>query len=152
MRWQGFKAQKIVKPQKLNIMNTAQNLQVSPAIAKPLLGVVVSDLSARVIDKPFYTSWDYPSEWGGGTDSITEKGKLNYEGLNEHEKMILYIYAWNLSDFCPTKKSVMKEFSWSAYKVAKMYRELKQYGLECVALFSENTGLLCGRGYRYYYA
>jgi len=46
----------------------------------------------------------------------------------------------------------MKEFGWSAYKVAKMYRELKQYGLECVAIFSENTGLLCGRGYRYYYA
>jgi hypothetical protein len=46
----------------------------------------------------------------------------------------------------------MKEFGWSAYKVVKMYRELKTYGLECVALFSENTGLLCGRGYRYYYA
>ena len=152
LRWQGFKVQKIVKPQKQNIMDTVENLQVSPAIAKPLLGVVVSDLSARVIDRPFYTSWDYPSEWGGGTDSIREKGKLNYEGLNDHEKMILYIYAWNLSDFCPTKKSITKEFGWSAYKVAKMYRELKQYGLECVALFSENTGLLCGRGYRYYYA
>ena len=36
-RWQGFKAQKIVKPQKLNRMNTVENLQVSPAIAKPLL-------------------------------------------------------------------------------------------------------------------
>lgn len=136
-------------------MNKEQNvegLQSTPTIAKPMLGVVVSDLSARVIDKPFYTSWDYPSEWGGGTDSIREKGKLNYEGLNDHEKMILYIYAWNLSDFCPTKKSIMKEFGWSAYKVAKMYRELKQHGLECVAIFSENTGLLCGRGYRYYYA
>jgi hypothetical protein len=58
----------------------------APNDAKPLLGVVVSNLSERVIDKPFYTEWDYPSEWGGGTDSIREKGKLNYEGLNEHEK------------------------------------------------------------------
>lgn len=39
MRWQGFKAQKIVKPQKLNRMNTVENLQVSPAIAKPMLAV-----------------------------------------------------------------------------------------------------------------
>jgi hypothetical protein len=137
---------------KVKLKNETANGTKSPNDAKPLLGVVVSNLSERVIDRPFYTEWDYPSEWGGGTDSIREKGKLNYEGLNEHEKMILYIYAWNLSDFCPTKKSVMKEFGWSAYKVAKMYRELKQYGLECVALFSENTGLLCGRGYRYYYA
>lgn len=137
---------------KVKLKNETANGTKSPNDAKPLLGVVVSNLSERVIDRPFYTEWDYPSEWGGGTDSIREKGKLNYEGLNEHEKMILYIYAWNLSDFCPTKKSVMKEFGWSAYKVAKMYRELKQYGLECVALFSENNGLLCGRGYRYYYA
>jgi hypothetical protein len=124
----------------------------APNDAKPLLGVVVSNLSERVVDKPFYTEWDYPAECGGGKDSIREKGKLNYEGLNDHEKMILYIYAWNLSNMCPTKKSVMKNFGWTAYKVAKMYRELKSYGLECVALFSENTGLLCGGGYRYYYA
>ena len=143
---------KVYMSKKVKLKNETANGTKSPNDAKPLLGVVVSNLSERVIDRPFYTEWDYPSEWGGGTDSIREKGKLNYEGLNEHEKMILYIYAWNLSDFCPTKKSVMKEFGWSAYKVAKMYRELKQYGLECVALFSENTGLLCGRGYRYYYA
>jgi len=149
---QGLELLNFKKVQKMNKEQNVEGLNVSPAIAKPMLGVVVSDLSARVIDKPFYTSWDYPSEWGGGTGSIREKGKLNYEGLNDHEKMILYIYAWNLSDFCPTKKSIMKEFGWSSYKVAKMYRELKQCGLECVAIFSENTGLLCGRGYRYYYA
>lgn len=125
-----------------------KNEEQNPATSNVLVSVVVSDLASRVIDKPFYTEW----EWGGGKGSIREKGKLDYEGLNDHEKMILYIYAWNLSDFCPTKKSIMKEFNWSSYKVAKMYRELKQYGLECVAIFSENTGLLCGRGYRYYYA
>ena len=78
--------------------------------ANPLLGVVVSDLKKRVIKNPFYTEWDYPAEWGGGTDSIREKGEINYEGLNDHEKMVLYILAWNLSDFCPTRKSVMKQF------------------------------------------
>ena len=118
----------------------------------PLLGVVVSDLKERVIEKPYYTEWDFPAEWGGGTDSIRDKGKLNYEGLNDHEKMVLYILAWNLSDFFFFLKSVMKEFGWTAYKVSKMFKELKSYGLESVALFSENTGLLCGRGYRYYYA
>lgn len=119
--------------------------------AIPLLDVVVSELKERVIKKPFYTEWDYPAEWGGGTDSIREKGEINYEGLNDHEKMVLYILAWNMSHFCPSRKSVMKQFSWTAYKVSKMFRELKSYGLESVALFSENTGLLCGRGYRYYY-
>ena len=117
----------------------------------PLLNITISELKDRVIEKPYYTEWDFPVEWGGGTDSIRDKGKLNYEGLNDHEKMVLYIFAWNLSDFCPTRKSVMKEFEWTAYKVSKMFKELKPYGLESVALFSENTGLLCGRGYRYYY-
>lgn len=128
--------------------NTAELSNTS----KPILGIVPSDLDNRVIVKPNYIEFDYPSEWGiETTGTFIENGKLNYEGLNDYEKMILYIYAWNLSDLCPRKKSVMKEFGWSAYKVAKMYRELKQYGLQCVAVFSENTGLLCGRGYCYYF-
>lgn len=40
LRWQGFKEQKIVKPQKLNRMNKDESLQVSPAIAKPMLPAV----------------------------------------------------------------------------------------------------------------
>ena len=48
-------------------METKKSLNhETPPAAKPLLGVVVSQLSARAIDKPFYTAWDYPSEWGGG--------------------------------------------------------------------------------------
>lgn len=116
--------------------------------SKPVLGVVVADLKERVIEKPYSLSW----EAYGQRDGIREEGKINYDGLNDHEKMVLYILAWNLSDKCPRKKSVMKAFNWTAYKVAKMYRELKEYGLESVATFSEETGLLTGRGYRYYYA
>jgi hypothetical protein len=37
---------------------------------KPVLGVLVSDLSLRVIELPFYTEWDYPDKWGGGKDTI----------------------------------------------------------------------------------
>ena len=114
-----------------------------------LISVGIPELMARVIEKPFYHDWDTLAS-GGTKDSIRDRGKINYEGLNDHEKMILYIFAWNLSDLCPTKRSVEKEFDWTPYKVAKMYRELKAYGLECVALFSEHTGLLCGRGYHYY--
>lgn len=40
MRWQGIEAQKIFKPQKLNRMTKDENLQVSPAIAKPMLPAV----------------------------------------------------------------------------------------------------------------
>ena len=118
---------------------------------KELIKLTIYDLEKRVIKKPYYTEWNYPTENGNNiTDSITENGKFNYEGLNEHEKMILYIYAWNISDFCASKKSIMKEFGWTSYKVSKMYRELKPYGLRCVPTFSENTGLLSGKGYSYY--
>jgi len=44
LRWWGFKAQKIIKPQKLNRMNKDENLQVSPAIAKPLLAAAAVNL------------------------------------------------------------------------------------------------------------
>lgn len=114
-----------------------------------LISVTKSDLSARVIEKPFCIEWDMPAEFGGHIGGIKENGILNYEGLNDYERLLLYIHAWNLSDICPFRRTIMKEFSWSAYKVSKMCKELKPYGLECIPVVSERTGLLAGRGYEY---
>jgi hypothetical protein len=110
----------------------------------------IEELSSRIICKPYYLEWKYPSDLGKGRiDNLKEEGAINYNGLTDQQKMILYVYAWNLSDLCPFKKTVMKEFNWTAYKVGKLFKELKDYGLQCVPLFSEETGLLSGKGYLY---
>ncbi len=109
--------------------------------------LTLQDLEERVLEKPFFIQWDMPELYGGDHDSIREAGNINYEGLSGAEKMLLYIYAWNMNEFCPTKRSVMQEFGWTAYKVSKLYRELKPYGITCLPLVSEETGLLCGTGY-----
>jgi hypothetical protein len=119
-------------------------------VTTALIRISKSELSARVIEKPFCIEWDMPAEFGGHIGVFKENGSLNYEGLNEHEKLILYVYAWNLSDICPFRRTVMKEFSWSAYKVSKMCKALMPYGLKCIPVVSERTGLLAGRGYEYH--
>ena len=99
----------------------------------------------RVKEKPYYTSWDYD----GGTDSIDEKGIIDYDGLSDAYKMLLYVYAWNISEICPFRRCVMKNFGWTAYKVGKLFKQLKEEGLiESVATFSERTGMISGRGYQ----
>jgi hypothetical protein len=127
--------------------NLKNNITKKPVVAFKIT-LNDSDLGSRVIKNPYFTSWDFPKEHGGGVDCICEEGEINYDGLNDHEKMILYIFAWNKSNICPSKKSVVGRFGWSSYKVAKMFKELKNY-LKCVYLFSERTGLLAGRGYLY---
>jgi hypothetical protein len=107
----------------------------------------ILSLKDRVKEKPYYTDWDCC--YGGGTDSITEEGKIDYEGLDDAKKMLLYVYAWNLSEICPGRRSVMKKFGWTAYKVGQLFKSLKaQRLIESVATFSERTGVLNGRGYR----
>lgn len=74
-------------------------------------------------------------------------GDFDFTGLNDHEKLALVVYAWNLSDICPNRNTICKLFGWSKYKVSKLARELKPFGLECVATFCEWTLKLSGRGY-----
>ena len=108
----------------------------------------LKSINERVIKKPFYDEWVYSEEYGGGSDYIKEEGQINFEGLNDHEKFLLYVFAWNKSEMCPSRSGVMRKFNWTAYKVGKMFKELKGKYLYSVATFSESTGLLSGRGYR----
>lgn len=114
-----------------------------------LLPIVLKDIDARIIESPYYTEWNYSEELGGGADCLKDEGNLNFEELNDHEKFVLYVYAWNLCDRCVFKRTVMRYFGWTSYKVSKLFRELKECGMESVAVFSESSGLLAGRGYQF---
>jgi hypothetical protein len=109
------------------------------------MNAIILSFKDRVKEKPYYTDWDYD----GGTNSINEEGKIDYDGLDDAYKMLLYIYAWNLSELCPYRSSVMKKFGWTAYKVGKLFKVLKAEGvIESVATFSERTGMISGQGYQ----
>lgn len=103
------------------------------------------EMKERIKEKPYYVGWTNES----GADCLRSDGDINYDGLTDAEKFILYCYAWNISGgICVGRKSVMRYFKWTAYKVGKLFKELKQQKkIECVATFSEDTGLLAGRGY-----
>jgi hypothetical protein len=109
-----------------------------------LLGTV--DFDSRIEEKPFFISW-YNSE-GGFNDSIREEGKINYDGLNDLQKLCLYVYAWNESNILPSKKGLLKKFSWTNYKLQKLIRQLNGL-IKTEPTFDQNTGLLNGRGYFY---
>lgn len=109
------------------------------------MNAIILGFKDRVKERPYYIAWDCDS----GTDSINDEGKIDYEGLDDAYKMLLYIYAWNISELCPYRRSVMKKFGWTAYKVGKLFKTLKAEGLiESVATFSEITGMISGRGYQ----
>jgi len=111
---------------------------------------VMQTFKKRIIEKPWSISWDDPQEYGGGKGNITEKGSIDYEGLNDHEKFCLYVHAWNLSEANPFRRTVMKNFEWSLYKTRKLAGELIKSGLiESQATFRESDMMLCGRGYWY---
>lgn len=106
------------------------------------LGIV--DFKQRVKNKPYYQSWHN----GQFIDSYRDEGKIDYEGLNDHQKLCLYVYAWNISDILPGKKGILKRFGWTNYKLQKLIKELKGT-ITTEVTFSEHTGLLSGRGYLY---
>lgn len=105
----------------------------------------LNELDARIKDKPFYCGWENTEE--GFHDYIKIDGEFDFAGLNDHEKIVLIVYAWNKSDICPGRCTIIKTLNWSKYKVSKLARELKPFGLECVATFCEWSLKLNGRGY-----
>jgi hypothetical protein len=109
-----------------------------------VLGTV--DFDSRIEEKPFYTSWCDGE--GDFNHSIVEEGKIDYNGLNDHQKLCLYVYAWNISDVLPGKKEILNRFGWTNYKLQKLIKELKGT-ITIEPTFSEYTGLLSGRGYLY---
>ncbi len=117
-----------------------------------IINFSIEDFKSRIHETPYFHSWHEEDSWNEEVHkSLTNDGVIDYEGLNEHEKMFLYIIAWNLNDFCPNRITIMRKFGWTSYKVGKMFKEMKPYGLESVAVFNERNGLLAGRGYQIIY-
>lgn len=126
-------------------MNNLQNNQKSDAAPMgydTLLCTV--DFDKRITEKPFYQSWHN----GQFQDSIREDGKIDYNGLDDINKLSLYIYAWNKSDILPSKRGILKKFGWTNYKLQKLIKQVGKIRTE--PTFDENTGLLSGRGYFFY--
>ena len=97
--------------------------------------------NSRIIEKPYYSRWG-----DGAIDYCSDKGKIDYEGLTDVQKLCLYVYAWNTADIYPCKKGILKSFGWTNYKLQKLIRELKGK-IVSEPTFSEYNGLLSGRGY-----
>lgn len=101
----------------------------------------------RIIKRPFNISWEAKiHEQETSTGYVSEKGKFNFEGCNDLEKLIIYILGWNLSDTCPFKRTISKYFGWTPYKVAKLVK-MSDGIIQVTAVFDEGTGLLAGKGY-----
>jgi len=104
----------------------------------------------RIKERPWAITWEFPDFYESPNGTIAEKGNIDYEGLNDHEKFCLYVHAWNLTERNPYRRTVMKNFEWSLSKTRKLASELIKSGLiESEALFNEHDGMLCGRGYWY---
>lgn len=115
------------------------------AAEEKLVMLTNDQLKERIIEPARYQSWY--NGLCGFNDSYRQEPELDCTGLNDHEKMVLYIYSCNKSYLLASKKSIIRVFGWTNYKVQKMFRELKPYGLECLPAVCEETGLLAGRGY-----
>lgn len=108
-----------------------------------LLGEV--DFNSRIKNKPYFTRFHN----GHFYDSIRDNGEINYNGLNDHQKLCLYIFAWNTADILPGKKGIFKKFGWTNNYLQNLIKELEG-AITTEATFDEHTGLLSGSGYLYY--
>lgn len=72
-------------------------------------------------------------------------GEIDVEGLSDEDIFVSTVIMLNLYDKAPTSRSFAK-YGWIKYKVFSIAEKEKKY-ISSVPLFSEDTGLICGRGY-----
>ena len=72
-------------------------------------------------------------------------GEIDVEGLSDEDIFVSTVIMLNLCNEAPTSKGFIK-YGWSKYKVFAIAKKEKKY-ISSVPLFSEDTGLICGRGY-----
>ena len=72
-------------------------------------------------------------------------GEIDVEGLSDEDIFVSTVIMLNLYDKAPTSRSFAK-YGWNKYKVFSIAKKEKKY-ISSVHLFSEDTGLVCGRGY-----
>ena len=72
-------------------------------------------------------------------------GEIDVEGLSDEDIFVSTVIMLNLYDKAPTSKGFIK-YGWSKYKVFAIAKKEKKY-ISSETLFSEDTGLIDGRGY-----
>ena len=72
-------------------------------------------------------------------------GEIDVEGLSDEDIFVSTVIMLNLCDKAPTSKGFIK-YGWSKYKVFAIAKKEKKY-ISSETLFSEDTGLIDGRGY-----
>lgn len=70
---------------------------------------------------------------------------IDYSGLSDIDKLIVYLRSWNQNDICPYRKMVEREFGWKKSYVQKLRKE--SLVIEVISLISEYKGGYYGRGY-----
>lgn len=76
---------------------------------------------------------------------------IDYEGLSDEEKLVVYLLAYWYRDCAVTKKHIMQKFKWTSYKVTKMRKSInescKHIYIDVVPFFDQGNGKLNGNGY-----
>jgi hypothetical protein len=108
------------------------------------MNITKSNFESRIKTLPEVFQWQIPDD--GTYDGCNIKGNVDYSGLTDIEKMALYIYSYSRIEVGVSRHAVSKQFGWSKYKVSKLRKELDEF-VETQTLFSDDTGLIGGRGY-----
>jgi len=87
-------------------------------------------------------------------DNISEEPVFDFKGLNDHEKLALFVYSFTEQDFVVFKRTIRNYFKWTDYKIRKLRKEINNeksnYSIDIETCFSEDDGTISGRGYQFY--
>ena len=72
-------------------------------------------------------------------------GKIDVNGLSDEDIFVSTVIMLNMYDKAPTSRGFAK-YGWNKYKVYSIAKKEKKY-ISSETLFSEDTGLIAGRGY-----
>ena len=78
-------------------------------------------------------------------ESRVNEYTVDYSGLSDEDKMILFVFTRSKVDYITTKKAISKELGWSIYKVEQTFRKLE--GIMFVATAIHDNGGYAGKGY-----
>ena len=88
--------------------------------------------------------------------NIAEETQVDYSGLSDAEKLVLFLYAYEACTYMGYVifvRTIATYFGWSRYKIRKLRQQINNnkncnYYIDICAVFSEENGLLAGNGYR----
>jgi hypothetical protein len=76
---------------------------------------------------------------------------IDYEGLSDEEKLLVYLLAYWYKDYAVTKKHIMQKFWWTSYRVTKLRKTINELymniNIDVVPIFDQGNGKLNGNGY-----